>query len=61
MSVKRYDPIYDEGYVKDHMAWVNGGDYVTFDDYETLASEYDALSDKYKALVDKLGEMFREG
>ena len=37
------------------------GDYVEFDDYETLASQYDDLQEKYDSLVKKLGELYQEG
>lgn len=61
--VKRYD-IDIEGDVEAVSFYSyesSSGDYVMFDDYESLAYEHDMLKDKYDTLVKILGELWREG
>ena len=63
MMVIRYDPEIRENFDSPYgyMEPYTSGDYVTYEDYETLARQYDDLQDKYDSLVKKLGELYQEG
>ena len=57
--VTRYDmECYD--YNDYFMEETQSGDYVLFEDYESLESDYNILRRDYQNLVDKIGELYRE-
>jgi hypothetical protein len=56
--VIRYDPQYTDGpgaVMEEHPQ----GDYVDYDDYETLLDKYSDLQEKYAQLVDGLSDLYR--
>lgn len=55
MSVTRYDLSCGDSEIAEYVY----GNYVTYDDYQDLASEYDVLQDKYDELVAAIGELYK--
>lgn len=55
--VTRYDMLGDDWEIEEYQS----GDWVKYDDYETLEDVHEELQDKYNKLVEKLGDLFREG
>lgn len=52
------DGTWDDNY---EMRAEQHGDYVTYDDYESLEIDYNILRRDYQSMMDKLKDIWREG
>jgi hypothetical protein len=58
-DIERFDFLIDD-FDDAYMIESDSGDYIKYEDYESLEGDYNVLRRDYQNLVDKLGELYKE-